>query len=282
MEKMKEIKDYQYSAAVRQSQDLSFYAAGVDHPLPGESYGPIVRSYHVIHFVVSGKGKLYIHQNEYPVQAGEAFLLPAGVPHYYKADDKEPWSYAWISFLGLYSSIYMSSFMAGCSRHFITPSLDANLYFERIEDLVDRSRLDGVSHFRCAAVLNWVLADLPDLLNIEDAQKDAHNAMDEVKYFIDMNIGKNLKVTDIAETFGFHPNYLIRRFSEEFSVSPKQYMLENKLLKARLLIEKSSEPISYIAASLGFDDPAAFSRTFKKRFGITPTRCRDEASNQTI
>lgn len=89
-----------------------------------------------------------------------------------------------------------------------------------------------------------------------------------------MNIGKDLQIKKIAEQMGYHPNYLIRKFTEVFGISPKQYILNVKMAKAKTLIEENEDPIALIADALGFHDLSSFSRTFKKTFSISPSEYR--------
>ncbi|WP_259317106.1 MULTISPECIES: helix-turn-helix transcriptional regulator [Megamonas] len=70
------------------------------------------------------------------------------------------------------------------------------------------------------------------------------------------------------------PYYLTRIFHEKFHLSPKQYIMQLKLKKARSLLITTELSISIIASSLGFDDQLAFSRTFKKEFSISPSMYR--------
>jgi len=39
----------------------------------------------------------------------------------------------------------------------------------------------------------------------------------------------------------------------------------------------NNRSVSEVAYSWGFNDPAHFSRTFRSRFGISPTQCRRQA-----
>ena len=58
------------------------------------------------------------------------------------------------------------------------------------------------------------------------------------------------------------------------------FVLEQRLLAARLLLLGASEParrISDIAYSSGFGDLSYFNRSFRKRFGLTPSEMLHEA-----
>ena len=58
------------------------------------------RFYHLIHYVVDGKGYLYMNDTRYTVTKGQIFIIPEGTPNNYIADEKDPWTYVWIAFTG--------------------------------------------------------------------------------------------------------------------------------------------------------------------------------------
>lgn len=199
---MQEIKDTYYSGAERKSADLTFYAAGSQQTKSDYQYGPIVRNYHVIHFVSRGCGTLTIRNKTYTVRSGQAFIIPAQIPASYKADFADPWDYSWISFLGLRSNGYVRQLLHACGNSFVTPTLPVRSYRDLIDKfLVDNSTHNGLSQsFRATALLYEVLSCLFRDLSI-DSEPLSHHPMEEVKYFIEMNVGKDLKVHEIASRF---------------------------------------------------------------------------------
>ena len=68
-----------------------------------------------------------------------------------------------------------------------------------------------------------------------------------------------------------------RMFKEYTGVSPAQYQLQQKLLKAKELLTSSSMNISEIAYSLKFENAGQFSTFFKKKEGVTPSGFRERA-----
>lgn len=271
---MKEIKDVYYSSAQKSSADLTFYAAGYQQTPPSYRYGPIVRNYHVIHFVSKGKGTLTIRQKTYSVKAGEAFFIPAQIPAMYQADVEDPWDYCWISFLGLHASGYMNRLLDSFEQTYVSPLLDVSFYRKKIEQFVNNAYTGMAGFFQESALVYSILSDLYHEFHLDQSELVQHHPMEEVKYWIDMNIGKDLQIKKIAEQMGYHPNYLIRKFTEVFGISPKQYILNVKMAKAKTLIEENEDPIALIADALGFHDLSSFSRTFKKNFSISPSEYR--------
>ena len=108
---MIEYKETKHSLVYKANSDLSLYSAGYEECTPGYSYGPTLRSYQLIHFVLNGEGEFRINEHVFHLKAGDAFLIPAGKITYYEASKTNPWSYAWISFIGISSESYLYQIM---------------------------------------------------------------------------------------------------------------------------------------------------------------------------
>ena len=67
---------------------------------PGHRYGPAGRSYHLIHFILAGKGTFQANQHTYCLHAGQGFLIEPDYQTTYESDAKEPWTYIWVAFNG--------------------------------------------------------------------------------------------------------------------------------------------------------------------------------------
>jgi len=57
-------------------------------------------------------------------------------------------------------------------------------------------------------------------------------------------------------------------------LSPQQFLLKFRITKASELLMNTTLSINTIAHSCGYTDPLAFSKTFKKVTGLTPTQYR--------
>lgn len=273
-EQMREIKDTFFSRSADRFTDLTFYSCGMQNFRSGMNYGPIVRGYYVIHFVTKGRGTLYIRNQKLPVAAGQAFLLPANIPHEYRADPADPWQYCWLSFLGEKAAVWFRMLQQACGGSFVTPQLQVGWFAESIREMIDLYQPDWTGYFECTAMTASILGRLFGELNVSSERESSDDRMMEIRYFIEMNVGKKLKVKEIADEFGYHPNYLTRSFARQFGISPKQYILRVKMLKADKMLQDSHDSISLIALSLGFPDETSFSRAYRKFFGWPPSSRR--------
>ena len=66
-------KETRQSLNKKKFSDLSLYSAEYEICQPGHHYGPIYRSYELIHFIVSGKGVPEIDGHGFHLSAGDAF-----------------------------------------------------------------------------------------------------------------------------------------------------------------------------------------------------------------
>jgi AraC-like DNA-binding protein len=86
----------------------------------------------------------------------------------------------------------------------------------------------------------------------------------------------SLSLSSLAKTFGISERYVQLMF-EELGTSFTDYVLEQRLLLARRMLENPSlqqRRISDIAFDTGFGDLSHFNRSFRRRFGLTPSDVR--------
>lgn len=72
------------------------------------------------------------------------------------------------------------------------------------------------------------------------------------------------------------PHLLDKAARETFGQSVKAMLMERRLLEAKRLLKFTIRSVEDIAREIGFDDPAYFSRFFRRRTGISPAAWRRE------
>lgn len=92
--------------------------------------------------------------------------------------------------------------------------------------------------------------------------------------FIETNLSSPLTVTQLAEMNNLNVDYFSRVFMANTGKSPRQYILQARLRKARELIVYTALPIHIIAEQCGFQSPSYFTSRFRKLFGVAPQSYR--------
>lgn len=94
--------------------------------------------------------------------------------------------------------------------------------------------------------------------------------------YLHQNYSRTITRSELAEMVGVSDNYLTQIFHQELGLSPLECLNRLRILKARELLIAGDDSVSLIAARVGFDDPAYFSRVFRKLTGKSPNAYRRE------
>ena len=91
----------------------------------------------------------------------------------------------------------------------------------------------------------------------------------KIKQHIDGLDRMTLNMSEISRELGYSREHITRVFSSAYHMTPMQYFTARKMDVAlsELLIGKS---VSEIAEIMGYSSPYAFSKAFKKHFGLSP------------
>ncbi len=75
---------------------------------------------------------------------------------------------------------------------------------------------------------------------------------------------------ELADALHLSPDYFSRIFRRTFSVSPRRWLLNERIRLAAVLLAKPGISVSEVAYRFGYRDVYLFSRQFKQVFGISP------------
>lgn len=227
---------------------------GSDNCAPSHSFGPAIRGYYLIHYVVSGTGIFRTAKEEYRLRAGEMFVILPGEETYYEADAVTPWHYIWIGFTAEGSlPIHLSP---------VIHAPAAAVIFQKMLDCANHEK--GRSAFLCARL--WELFTL--LLESSDRTE-----VDYVQYALDCihsEYVEPITVELIASRLGLNRSYFSTLFKTRMGISPKRYLFEYRMHMAASLLTKEKKPVTVTANSVGYTDIFNFSKMFKQYYGVSP------------
>lgn len=90
------------------------------------------------------------------------------------------------------------------------------------------------------------------------------------KYILD-NLSNNLTIPIIASNVGTNQCYLKKGFKEVFEQTIFEFIQENRMIKAKHLLQSVNPNITEIADMVGYSSLSSFSQSYKNYFGISPT-----------
>jgi two-component system response regulator YesN len=98
--------------------------------------------------------------------------------------------------------------------------------------------------------------------------------MDEILNYIHKNIQKNITRKDVAEAVYLNPEYLSRLFRKEKGMKLSDYILQEKMNIAKLMLETTDFSVSIIASKVGYSNFSHFAQSFKRLFGVSPSEIK--------
>jgi len=96
--------------------------------------------------------------------------------------------------------------------------------------------------------------------------------------YIDEHLAWKITASDLAEHCGVDRSLIFDIFRKNYNVSLNEYIQQEKIRRAKLLLTHSDMPVSEIASILGYCSSSYFSKVFLEYAGTTPAKFRNSAS----
>jgi two-component system response regulator YesN len=113
--------------------------------------------------------------------------------------------------------------------------------------------------------------------NIQQARQQTLNGLvTEVTRFVEQHYADvNLNISMIGDHLDMKPTYVSKLFKDQTGGGLLDYINKIRIDKAKVLIGEYQRSVTEVSTLVGFNDPNAFIRTFKKYEGITPGKYKE-------
>ncbi|HVT33008.1 MAG TPA: AraC family transcriptional regulator [Rhodanobacteraceae bacterium] len=144
------------------------------------------------------------------------------------------------------------------------------------------ARLASSAASALAAIVSDLQADFDPLIarcpgRTQAQRRSVFVRLQRVRNYMASSCHLDLDIAGFARMASYSPCHFIRAFSTVYGETPHAVLVEHRLGRAHRLINESGLAINEIARASGFENRCAFSRSFKRRFGITAADLRDGA-----
>jgi AraC-like DNA-binding protein len=95
---------------------------------------------------------------------------------------------------------------------------------------------------------------------------------------IHQRIGAPWSVESLAREVALSRSAFVERFTSLVGMPPIRYLTMWRLQTAKLNLQESSKSIAQLAHYVGYESGEAFSRAFKREYGLSPAQWRDQHS----
>ena len=137
--------------------------------------------------------------------------------------------------------------------------------------------------YRVNSYIYALLADFFDYLIYDIRQKSSMiNPLEDIELLMQVinYIQDNFKEEDVLDTlcssYGMGEKTLYRFLKKYIGLSPKAFLMENRIQASKQMLRFSKKSAPYIATECGFRAENTFYRVFKKEVGVTPNEYRQK------
>ncbi|MDK2807923.1 MAG: two-component system, response regulator YesN, partial [Clostridiales bacterium] len=121
----------------------------------------------------------------------------------------------------------------------------------------------------------WLREITKYLLDYQEQVEKSSDLIREITNYIAVNLEGELSRNELAEQVYLHPDYLSHIFKKQMGISISDYIIRERMNRARVLLSTTSDTISEIASKVGYPNTAYFTKLFKRATNMTPKEYRN-------
>lgn len=255
--------------------NLNIYQVGYEKCGASHSFGPVIRDFYVLHFLISGKGEYHIRDRVFHLSKGDCFLVVPNEKMFYKASPEDPYEYFWVAFQGQSARKILEKAEFYRNDNFVYRNDEQ---YERIYGLMNEMNLLTTgSNKNNLLLIGYLYLLLGFMIKDESEYEESGEVLSLLEMankYISTNYQNDITVDALAKFLNLHRSSLYRLFKRNYGMSPIEYIVDYRLDKALFMIKNSDCNTNQIAYSCGFKNITYFYRAFKKKFQKTPKEVR--------
>lgn len=227
--------------------------------------------------VLEKAGPVRIDRATYELQPGECALIFPNQFHHYMDVEKGRMEWLFITFeLRESDSIHA---LRDAPRELDETALE--FLFKIVGEYVQPEELSPNS-LEISYHLAQLLRHLAQSPTIPRERRDIHSSddvrdviLESINRYVRSHLREAVTIADIAGELGYSVSHLRAVFRDRLGVSLGRYMRESRLSEAAQLLQSSEHNISEVGEKCGFESLYAFSRAFRKAYGLPPRTYRN-------
>lgn len=201
----------------------------------------------------------------------------------YGACDDSGWYHHWFTCRGERAERLFEAGFDRLSPHgyvWVRDPVAVGRSFEQIISLLHRRTL--ASHAQAVCLAEELLAALMDDRSLPDHEAALRQSIEELGRLIQKRPELDLDFNREAERLNMSYSHFRRCFRLYLGRAPHDYQIMARMYKAVRKLMQPELPIKRLASEVGYDDPAQFSRAFRRAMGLSPQKFREGSAGYLV
>lgn len=239
-------------------------------------------------FIVSGTGVFYAAGVPTQVKANDLFLSLPYESHKILSDSDQSLRYYYIAFSFAVDSVFRTDILYNEHLTALAPDMRvcnapdmADTFVKLLTTLESIAPYSDLEFELQAKLLSIRLFHTyQNMYSEKYASPTVNNEQNlyyKIMHYIDKHLVTMTKLTDIADDLHYNYIYISRIFKRKFGSSIYNYYSNKKLHYAKQLLEEKNMTVTEVANYLNYSSIYVFSRTFKKKYGVSPQNFKQMA-----
>lgn len=243
---------------------------------------PHTHSCSELFYVTGGVGQFYIEGHVFPVSSNDLVIVNPHVEHTEISLNATPLEYIVLGVEGLQLSVSDEREDRYCIVNF--RSMRDNISYclhNMLREIEHKSPgYETVCQDLMEILVILLMRQTDFSTTMSPIKKSASRLCAMVRRYIDEHFKENINLDMLAQLTHSSKYYMVHAFSEEYGISPINYLIAKRVEEAKQLLKNDDYTLSAISRMLGFSSPSYFSQTFKKNVGMTPNEYRKRKQDE--
>lgn len=227
-------------------------------------------------YVIGGTGQFYLEGNIFAVSSNDLVIVNPNVEHTEISLNAKPLEYIVLGVEGLELSVSDEREDQYCIVNFRNMRENILFYLQNMLREIE-AKTPGYEII-CQDLMEVLVIHLMRQTDFSTTmapiKKNASRLCSTVRRYIDEHYKENINLDMLAELTHASKYYMVHAFTEEYSISPINYMISRRIEEAKQLLKNDDYSLALISRMLGFSSPSYFSQSFKKLAGCSPKEYR--------
>lgn len=247
----------------------------------GGDWHSVQHSHHCseLFYVIDGQGQFLIENETYPVSANDLVIVNPNILHTEVSYNSSPLKYIVLGIEGL----ELTANSSNDNPNFCIINLKniSDIILSHLKSMLSEIETKNPGYdIVCQNLMEILIVLLGRQTNFSTMlipiKKKTSKLCDSAKKYIDSHYQENITLDDLAKINHVSKYHLVHTFTEEYGISPINYLIHKRLEEAEHLLSTTDLPLSLISYTTGFSSSSYFAQIFKKQKGCSPRDYRKE------
>ncbi len=254
--------------------EITYTCSGKKEYAAGEEFCGTALPFEMFFCVEEGKVAFELGGQTVFCAKGEALLMPCDTEYKINAEGA-----ARVGFVGFEARIFTVLRILSLFDYPRFFGAESGIYnaCKKISDMGEVSEFTNSRLENAIKTVSLLYTSVSEITEKSLPLKSGESMMNNFAAFADVlsHIGTHLAENIMQETLAgiaeLSPDSFYRQFKKVIGVSPKDYIISERLRRARVMFVLTDLSVGEVSAAVGYDNQFYFSGLFSKRYGVSPT-----------